>query len=162
VTSSPELNTQAPPFELKNQVGAEVRLRDFRSQWVVLYFYPKDDTPGCTKEACNFRDNYGAIQQAGAVVLGVSGDGSASHKKFAEKYEVPFTLLVDDDNHSVARAYGAYGTKNMYGKSYEGVFRSTFIINPAGRIAKVWKKVKPDQHGEEVLEWLKENAGAEV
>jgi peroxiredoxin Q/BCP len=148
----------APLFRLRDQVGEFTDLRDLRSKWVVLYFYPKDDTPGCTKEACNFRDNYGAIQAAGAVVLGVSGDSAASHKKFAEKYELPFTLLVDDEDHAVARAYGAYGTKTNYGKTYEGVFRSTFIIDPAGRIAKVWPKVKPDAHGGEVLKWLQEHA----
>lgn len=155
---TPPVDSEAPAFRLHNQVGDITELRDLRSKWVVLYFYPKDDTPGCTKEACNFRDNYGAIQAAGAVVLGVSGDSAASHKKFAEKYELPFTLLVDDEDHSVARAYGAYGTKTNYGRTYEGVFRSTFIIDPAGRIAKVWPKVKPDAHGGEVLKWLQEHA----
>ena len=156
--TTPLIDTDAPPFELRDQSGQVTRLRDLKGKWVVLYFYPKDDTPGCTKEACNFRDNYGAIQAAGAVVLGVSGDSAASHQKFVEKYDLPFTLLVDDDNHSVARAYGAYGTKTNYGKTYEGVFRSTFIIDPAGRTAKVWAKVKPDNHGEEVLKWLQAHA----
>jgi peroxiredoxin Q/BCP len=153
------VDTDAPAFQLHNQIGEITDLRDLKGRWVVLYFYPKDDTPGCTKEACNFRDNYGAIQAAGAVVLGVSGDSAASHKKFTEKYELPFPLLVDAD-HSVARAYGAFGTKTNYGKTYEGVFRSTFIIDPAGRVAKVWPKVKPDAHGGEVLAWLQEHAQA--
>lgn len=156
--SMPPVNTDAPKFELKDQAGQAVRLRDLEGKWVVLYFYPKDDTPGCTKEACSFRDSYGAIQQFGAVVLGVSADTEASHRKFAERYELPFPLLVDAD-HEVARAYGAWGTKSMYGKTYEGVIRSTFIIGPDGRIAKVWPKVKPDGHGQEVLTWLTARAG---
>ena len=154
----PAIETEAPAFSLKDQFGQATNLKDLRGKWIVLYFYPKDDTPGCTKEACNFRDNHAAIQKLGALVLGVSGDSQASHKKFADKYELPFTLLVDDQEHSTARAYGAWGTKNMYGKSYEGIIRSTFIIDPAGRLAHVWPKVKPDQHGEEVLNWLTQNA----
>jgi peroxiredoxin Q/BCP len=153
----PAIETEAPPFALKDQSGAEVASRDLKGKWVVLYFYPKDDTPGCTKEACNFRDNHGAIQAKGAVVLGVSGDSEASHQKFRQKYELPFQLLADPGN-EVARAYGAWGTKQNYGKTYEGIIRSTFIIGPDGRVAKVWKRVKPDAHGAEVLKWLSENA----
>ncbi len=153
----PAVETEAPAFELKDQSGATVDSRDLKGKWTVLYFYPKDDTPGCTKEACNFRDNYGAIQAKGAVVLGVSGDSEASHQKFQEKYELPFQLLADPGN-EVARAYGAWGTKQNYGKTYEGIIRSTFIIDPAGRVAKVWKRVKPDAHGQEVLNWLTANA----
>jgi peroxiredoxin Q/BCP len=156
--SAPAAGTDAPLFELKDQAGKTARLSDLEGKWVVLYFYPRDDTPGCTREACNFRDNYEAIQAAGAVVLGVSGDSAASHQKFAAKYELPFALLVDDDDHSAARAYGAWGPKTSYGKTYEGTIRSTFVIDPAGRIAKVWPKVKPDTHGEEVLAWLRQNA----
>ena len=153
----PDVETEAPAFELKDQSGATVDSRDLKGKWVVLYFYPKDDTPGCTKEACNFRDNYGAIQAKGAVILGVSGDSEASHQKFQAKYELPFQLLADPGN-EVARAYGAWGTKQNYGKTYEGIIRSTFIIGPDGRVAKVWRRVKPDAHGQEVLTWLEKNA----
>lgn len=162
-TTMPALASEAPTFEAKDQIGQHVSSRDLRGKWVVLYFYPKDDTPGCTKEACNIRDNYAAIQRTGAIVLGVSGDTTAaSHQKFAEKYELPFQLLVDDEEHSIARSYGAWGTKNMYGRSYEGVLRSTFIIGPDGRVAHSWPKVKPDAHGEEVLAWLDEHAHQET
>jgi len=157
-TTLPALDSEAPQFEAEDQDGRQVNLRDLKGKWVVLYFYPKDDTPGCTKEACNLRDNYSEIQKRGAVVLGVSGDTAASHRKFIDKYELPFQLLVDDENNSIARAYGAYGTKNLYGKTYDGVLRSTFVIAPDGRIAHVWPKVKPDDHGEEVVAWLDEHA----
>lgn len=153
----PPAGVQAPPFTLKDEAGKTHELRDYDGRWVVLYFYPKDDTPGCTKEACSFRDNYAAIQHTGAVVLGVSGDSAASHQKFASKYELPFPLLIDED-HAVARAYGAYGTKRNYGREYEGVIRSTFIIDPASRIAKVFSKVRTDTHGADVLEWLEGSA----
>lgn len=147
----------APKFSLKDQDGKEVTTASLSGKWAVIYFYPKDDTPGCTKEACNFRDNHAAIQATGAIVLGVSGDSAAAHRKFAEKYSLPFPLLVDEGN-AVAKAFGAWGTKNMYGKTYEGIIRSTFAISPEGKVAKVWPKVKPDTHGAEVLAWLKENA----
>jgi peroxiredoxin Q/BCP len=150
------VDSPAPDFRLKDQSGNEVSLASLSGKWAVIYFYPKDDTPGCTKEACNFRDNHGAIQKAGAVVVGVSGDSAASHQHFAEKYDLPFTLLVDEGN-QLARAFGAWGPKHMYGKSYEGTIRSTIVLNPEGKVAKVWPKVKPDQHGAEVLEWLKAN-----
>ncbi|MGH2609422.1 MAG: thioredoxin-dependent thiol peroxidase [Tepidiformaceae bacterium] len=153
----PAVETEAPAFELKDQSGATVDSRALKGRWVVLYFYPKDNTPGCTKEACNFRDNYGALRAKGAIVLGVSGDSEASHQKFQAKYELPFQLLSDPGN-EVARAYGAWGTKNNYGKTYEGIIRSTFIIGPDGRVAKVWKRVKPDAHGQEVLDWITANA----
>jgi peroxiredoxin Q/BCP len=153
----PVAGTPAPSFRLPDQDGNHVSLPDFAGKWVVLYFYPKDDTPGCTKEACNFRDNYAALQGRGAVVLGVSGDTSASHRKFADKYGLPFPLLADTE-HEVARAYGAWGMKNMYGKQYEGLIRSTVVIDPQGRVARTWPKVKPDAHGAEVLAWLEANA----
>jgi peroxiredoxin Q/BCP len=153
----PAAGTMAPAFRLPDQDGNHVSLPDLAGKWVVLYFYPKDDTPGCTKEACNFRDNYAALQDRGAVVLGVSGDTSASHRKFADKYGLPFPLLADTD-HEVARAYGAWGMKNMYGKQYEGLIRSTVVIDPQGRVARTWPKVKPAAHGAEVLAWLEANA----
>lgn len=153
----PAAGEPAPPFTLPDQDGKPVSLSDFAGKWVVLYFYPKDDTPGCTKEACNFRDNHAAIEARGAVVLGVSGDSSASHRKFADKYSLPFRLLADEGN-AVAKQYGAWGTKNMYGKQYEGILRSTAVIDPRGRIAKTWPKVKADTHGAEVLAWLEANA----
>lgn len=153
----PAVTTEAPPFELKDQAGQTVRLRDLKGKWVVLYFYPKDDTSGCTKEACSFRDNHEGLLATGAIVLGVSGDSEASHRKFAAKNNLPFQLLVDDD-HAVARAYGAWGMKSMYGRQYEGVLRSTFLIGPDGRVAAVWPKVKAASHGEEVLAWMREHA----
>ena len=152
------VDTVAPDFTLKDQDGNVVSRDTLKGKWAVIYFYPKDDTPGCTREACNFRDNFGALKALGATVLGVSGDSEASHKKFAAKYELPFTLLVDTGN-EVARAFGAWGTKSMYGKTYDGIIRSTVVLNPEGRVAKVWPKVKPDTHGDEVLEWLKAHAG---
>ena len=153
----PEVGTPAPLFALKDQDGREVSNASLKGRWAVIYFYPKDDTPGCTKEACNFRDNHAAIEAAGAVVLGVSGDSAAAHQKFAAKYGLPFRLLVDEGN-AVARAFGDWGTKNMYGRTYEGIIRSTIVIDPDGRIAKVWPKVKPDGHGAEVLAWLQAHA----
>ena len=152
----PAVGTNAPGFALEDQAGATVDLAGLRGKWVVLYFYPRDDTPGCTREACNFRDNFGALQAAGAVVLGLSPDKAAAHQKFVAKYELPFQLLVDDAAHGTARAYGAWGLKKNYGKEYEGMIRSTVIIAPDGTVATTWAKVKPDTHGEEVLAWLRE------
>ncbi len=144
----------APTFALEDQNGNTVRLEDLRGRWVVLYFYPKDDTPGCTAEACSFRDAFGELEAEGAVVLGVSGDDAASHRKFAAKHSLPFPLLVDSD-HAVAKAYGAYGVKRMYGREFEGVLRQTFLIDPEGRLARVWRTVKPAGHAAEVLEALR-------
>lgn len=152
------IDSLAPDFALQDQDGNTVSRDSLKGRWAVIYFYPRDDTPGCTREACNFRDNFAALKALGADVLGVSGDSAASHKKFAAKYELPFTLLVDAGN-EMARAYGAWGKKNMYGKTYEGIIRSTVVISPEGMVARVWPKVKPDSHGEEVLEWLKSRAG---
>lgn len=150
----PDEGALAPDFSLKDQDGNTVTLSHLRGRWVVIYFYPKDNTPGCTREACNFRDNFGALRSLEAEVLGISADSEASHQKFATKYDLPFRLLVDGD-HSVARAYGAFGLKKNYGREYEGVIRSTAIINPEGQVAKTYPRVKPDAHGTEVLEWLK-------
>jgi thioredoxin-dependent peroxiredoxin len=156
----PAAGSAAPDFTLKDQSGAAVSLSGLRGKWVVLYFYPRDDTPGCTKEACDFRDNFAALKEAGAVVLGLSPDTAAAHQKFAAKYEIPFQLLVDEPGHGIARTYGAWGLKKNYGKEYEGMIRSTVIIAPDGKVAKTWAKVKPDAHGEEVLSWLKQQTPA--
>jgi peroxiredoxin Q/BCP len=140
----------APDFELTSDSGEQVKLSDFRGKPVVLYFYPKDDTPGCTVQACGIRDNYGAFEERGAVVLGVSPDEQSAHAEFKQKYGLPFTLLADPD-HKVADDYGVWGEKNAFGKTYMGVERSTFLIDPDGNVAKVMRKVKPDTHADDVL-----------
>ena len=132
----------APDFELPTDSGATVKLSDLRGKRVVLYFYPKDDTSGCTTQACGFRDAYPVIEEQNAVVLGVSPDGVKSHQKFKTKYDLPFTLLVDED-HAVAEAYGAWGEKSMYGRTYMGIIRSHFVIDEQGRIADAQVKVSP-------------------
>jgi peroxiredoxin Q/BCP len=143
--------TSAPNFTATDANGATVRLKDLRGQKVVLYFYPKDDTPGCTKEACSFRDAFSDFKKQGIEVLGVSVDSEASHKKFAAKYKLPFTLLADPD-HLIADAYGVYGEKKFMGRTYMGVKRITFLIDEKGKIKKVFEKVKPEEHAREVLE----------
>jgi thioredoxin-dependent peroxiredoxin len=145
-----EEGQEAPDFELASDAGERVRLSQFRGRPVVLYFYPRDDTPGCTAQACDIRDNYDDFEKRGAVVLGVSADEESSHVKFKEKYGLPFTLLADTD-HKVAEQYGTWVEKNFGGKKYMGVERSTFLIDPEGRIAKVMRRVKPDTHVERVL-----------
>ncbi len=142
--------TMAPDFTLPADGGGEVTLSSFRGRKVVLYFYPKDDTPGCTTEACNFRDDHSAITAAGAVVLGVSPDSVQSHDKFKLKHSLPFALLSDPE-HRVAELYGAWGEKSMYGRTYLGVIRSTFVIDEDGRIARVFPKVRVKNHSQEVL-----------
>lgn len=146
-------NELAPDFTLLSDEGEEVTLSSFRGKKVVLYFYPKDDTPGCTKEACSFRDDYSLFTLKGAAVLGVSPDNAASHQKFRAKYSLPFYLLSDPD-HAVAALYGAWGEKKLYGRSYEGILRSTFVIDEEGRVAKVFPDVKPEGHAQEVLAFL--------
>lgn len=141
----------APAFTTKDAEGDTVRLKDFRGQKVVLYFYPKDDTPGCTKEACSFRDAFSKFKKRGIQVFGVSPDGEASHKKFAAKYKLPFTLLADTD-HAISDTYGVYGQKKFMGRTYMGVNRTTFLIDEKGKIKKVFEKVKPEEHAGEVLE----------
>ena len=143
--------TVAPTFTAKNADGETVRLKDLRGQKVVLYFYPKDDTPGCTKEACSFRDAFADFKKRGIEVLGVSVDSEASHKKFAAKYKLPFTLLADP-NHAIADAYGVYGEKKFMGRTYLGVKRITFLIDEKGKIKKVFEKVKPEEHARDVLQ----------
>jgi peroxiredoxin Q/BCP len=140
----------APEFSLPADDGTTVTLAGLRGKSVVLYFYPKDDTSGCTTEACEFRDSWKDVQQSGAVVLGVSPDPVTSHQKFKQKYRLPFPLLADTD-HRVADAYGAWGEKSMYGRKYRGILRTTFLIDPAGRIARVFEKVRPEGHAAEVL-----------
>jgi peroxiredoxin Q/BCP len=140
----------APDFELTSDRGETVKLSALRGQPVVLYFYPKDDTPGCTAQACGIRDAYGEFEQAGAVVLGVSPDSESSHVKFKEKYGLPFTLLADAD-HAVAELYGVWGEKKFAGKTYLGVNRSTFVIGADGTVNKVMRDVKPASHADDVL-----------
>jgi thioredoxin-dependent peroxiredoxin len=149
----PEAGQAAPDFTLPSDQGGDVSLRGLRGQKVVLYFYPKDDTSGCTTQACEFRDRWADVQAAGAVVLGVSPDGIRSHGKFRAKFDLPFPLLADED-HSVAEAYGVWGEKSMYGRTYEGILRTTFLIDRKGRVARVFEKVKPAGHAAEVLEAL--------
>jgi peroxiredoxin Q/BCP len=139
-----------PDFTLKSDGGQSISLSDFRGQKVVLYFYPKDDTPGCTKEACSFRDDYSDIAATGTRVIGISPDTVQSHVKFKSKYDLPFTLLSDPE-HCVADMFGAWGEKHNYGKTYMGIIRSTFILDEQGKIVKVFPKVKPENHSQEVL-----------
>jgi len=152
-----QAGTTAPDFTLQTDDGGEVTLSDYRGKKVVLYFYPKDDTPGCTAEACSFRDDYAQILAAGAVVLGVSPDDIKSHGRFKVKYRLPFALLSDPD-HRVAEMYGAWGERRMYGKSYMGIIRSTFIIDEQGTIVRVFPQVTPKGHSQEVLAALAETA----
>jgi thioredoxin-dependent peroxiredoxin len=143
-------NIPAPDFTLKDETGTARQLSSFRGQPVVLYFYPKDDTPGCTTEACKFRDDYSAFEEAGITILGVSPDSPQSHAKFKEKYQLPFSLLADED-HGVCDLYGVWGLKKMFGNEYYGVYRTTFIIAADGKIEKVFDDVKPADHSVEVL-----------
>jgi len=141
---------QAPDFELYDDEGLLRRLSDYRGRSVVLYFYPADDTPGCTKEACNFRDDYSSYEKAGVAILGVSPDTVQSHAKFKKKFSLPFPLLADE-GHKVCDLYGAWGQKVMMGRHYDGVLRTTFLIDPEGKVLRVFEKVRPAEHSEEVL-----------
>jgi thioredoxin-dependent peroxiredoxin len=145
---------KAPDFSVLDNTGASVSLKDFKGKPVVLYFYPKDDTPGCTKEACAFRDVYADFKKAGAVVLGVSTDPVKSHQKFVDKFSLPFQLLSDDEK-KIVGAYGVWGEKSFMGRKYMGTHRVTFLIDRTGRIARIWPEVKPEQHAAEVLEAIK-------
>lgn len=140
----------APAFTAATHGGGQVALGDFQGRHVVLYFYPKDDTPGCTKEACAFRDQFAAFRQKGAVVLGVSVDPVKAHDRFVAKYKLPFTLLADEDRRIVT-AYGVWGEKTFMGRKYQGTHRVTFLIGPDGRIKRIWPQVKPEDHAAEVL-----------
>ncbi len=145
-----EEGSPAPDFTLTSDSGEAVTLSSFRGAPVVLYFYPKDDTPGCTAQACGIRDAWGEFEERGAVVLGVSADSPAKHTKFRKKYGLPFTLLADED-HAVCDAYGTWVEKSMAGKKYMGIERSTFVIDADGNVAKVMRRVKPDSHADDVL-----------
>ena len=148
-----KLKDQAPQFELENYDNKKLSLNDFIGKKIVLYFYPKDDTPGCTAEACSFRDVYDDIIKKGAVVIGISPDNVKSHEKFKRKFNLPFYLLADTD-HKVSEIYGVWGEKKMYGKTYFGIIRSTFIINEQGLIEKIFPKVTPVGHSKEVLDCI--------
>ena len=150
-----EEGKQAPDFELTSDTGEQIRLSSLRGKPVVLYFYPRDDTPGCTAQACGIRDAYGEFEQEGAVVLGVSPDDERSHGKFRDKYDLPFTLLADTDHH-VAEEYGVWGEKNYRGRTYLGVKRWTFVIDEDGNVKKIFPDVKPAEHADNVLAALRE------
>ena len=155
----PQAGDQAPAFQLADQDGNPVSLAQFAGRSVVLYFYPKDDTPGCTVEACGFRDEHSALEAAGAVVLGVSADSTASHRKFATKFNLPFPLLADVDR-TLSEAYGVWGEKSLYGRKFMGITRATFLIGPDGVLKQVWPKVKVNGHVAEVLAALRGEAPA--
>ena len=148
-----EVGAKAPDFRTLDQHGNPVSLTDFRGRKVVLYFYPKDNTPGCTKEACAFRDSYAKFRKQGVEILGVSIDSEKSHRSFAGKFNLPFTLLADTDK-KIVEAYGVWGEKIRYGRKYMGTHRATFLIDESGRVAAVFPKVKPEEHAEEILEVL--------
>ncbi len=150
-------NIPAPDFSLPDQNGKVRKLSDFKGKPFVLYFYPKDDTPGCTTEACSFRDNYTAYQKAGIEIIGISAGNTESHIKFMHKYNLPFILLSDKD-HKICELYGVWGKKKFMGREYEGIFRTTFLINKKGEIFKVFEKVKPAEHSIEVLNAFKHQA----
>lgn len=149
------VGSPAPDFSLPSSQGGEFRLAAYRRRWVVLYFYPKDMTPGCTTEACEFRDVSGELANLGAVVVGVSADPVSRHQKFAEKHGLHFPLLSDVE-HAVARAYGAFGEKSFMGKKHMGMLRTTFLIDPEGKVARVWEKVKAQGHAAQVVAALRE------
>ena len=149
-----QIGDPAPDFTLPDENGNPVRLSDLKGQRVVIYFYPKDDTPGCTKEACNFRDRWDAFEKHGIRVLGISKDGAASHGKFIDKYSLPFTLLTDPEPCPVATAYKSYGLKKFMGREYMGMMRHTFVVDPEGRLEKVYLKVKADAMADQILEDL--------
>lgn len=148
-----KLGDVAPNFTLLDQNGKTHTLSDYKGKWILLYFYPKDDTPGCTKEACGVRDTFPKFKKMDAVVFGVSADSVERHKKFAEKYTLSFALLADE-NKSIVKKYGVWAKKKFMGREYMGILRTSFLINPAGKIAKIYEGVKPEGHAEEVLKDL--------
>lgn len=149
---------KAKDFELPDQNGKLHKLSDYLGKWVILYFYPKDDTPGCTKEACNFRDSIEKFNKLGVVILGISKDSVASHKKFADKYHLNFTILSDETK-DVIKKYKSWGIKKFMGREFEGTIRNTYLINPKGEVAKFYEKVNPLTHSEEILKDLSTNLG---
>ncbi len=153
----PAVGSIAPEFTLQDQDGNSHAFSEYRGKWVLLYFYPKDDTPGCTLEACTIRDQFADFGKIGAIVLGISTDSVASHKKFATAYELPFTLLADEHK-EVVNQYGVFGEKKMRGKAYMGTSRTSFLIDPEGKVAKIYEKVKPENHAAEVIADLHERA----
>ena len=155
------IGDKAPDFQTTDQDGERVSLKDFRGRKVVLYFYPKDDTPGCTKEACSFRDGFAAFRRRKIEVLGVSADDEKSHKKFAEKFDLPFRLLADTDK-KIVKDYGAFGEKSLYGRLFKGIYRITYLIDEKGKIAAVWPKVKPNEHARQILEFVDGGAPAKA
>lgn len=150
-----KVGNKAPAFTLPDQEEKKHSLKDYVGKWIVLYFYPKDDTPGCTKEACSFRDNFSVLRKAGLVILGVSVDPVKKHAKFVEKYSLPFTLLSDEEKMAVEK-YGVWAKKKFMGREYMGTLRTTFLIDPDGKIAKIYENVKPDNHAEEILKDVEE------
>ncbi len=150
-----EINKTAPDFNLPDQDGNKHKLSDYKGQWVLVYFYPKDNTPGCTTEACALRDNFPAFKKLKTQVFGISADSEKSHKKFVDKYQLPFTLLADEDK-KTAKKYGVWQEKSMFGVKYMGMLRNSYLINPDGKIAKIYEKVKPSAHAEEVLKDIKQ------
>jgi len=146
-----QIGDPAPDFTLPDQAGTAVKLSQLKGQRVVIYFYPKDDTPGCTKEACNFRDQWGAFEKQAITVLGISKDGASSHAKFIAKYDLPFTLLSDTEPCPVAAAYGSYGLKKFMGKEYMGMMRHTFVVDAGGKIEKIYTKVKSETMADDIL-----------
>jgi len=157
--SVPAVGDPAPEIALPDETGTIHRLADQRGRWTVVYFYPEDDTPGCTTEACQFRDLHEGIRHEGGQVWGISPDGAASHQRFREKFALPFTLLSDED-HAVANAYGAWALKTNYGRQYMGIVRSSFLVDPDGRVARVWPRVKADGHAADVMAALAEAKAA--
>lgn len=148
-----KINSKAPDFTLADQKGESHTLSDYRGQWVLVYFYPKDDTPGCTQEACMIRDNFPEFKKLKIQVFGISADSAKSHAKFADKYDLPFTLLADEDKKTI-QAYGVWAKKKFMGREYLGILRTSLLINPKGKISKIYENVKPAEHAREVLEDL--------
>lgn len=148
-----KVNQKAPNFKLKDEKGKFHKLSDYKGKWVLIYFYPKDDTPGCTKEACAIRDEFEGFERLSIAVLGISADSVSSHQKFSKKYNLPFSLLADEKK-EVVKKYGVWGKKKFLGKVYEGILRTSFLVNPAGKIEKIYENVEPETHAQDVLNYF--------